>query len=96
MQDEEITLLIQALAEHVPQFRSDLRGTIAMLISETISFRDKLFRDTGTALTVGDAREALDGLEHYLGGGTIPRTLSEQQSALLQLYIDRLTIFKRS
>jgi holliday junction DNA helicase RuvB len=48
-----------------------------------------------TTLTVQDARSALLGLEQVLDGKELPDSLSSEQRALAQIYVDRLTTFRR-
>jgi hypothetical protein len=93
MGDDDIRLIIEALGGQLQQ-QSDPTGTIAMLISETIRFRDKLKSETGAVLTVEDTRIALDGLEQYLERKKLPDTLTSEQKALAQIYIDRVTLFR--
>lgn len=65
-----------------------------MLVKETVRFRDKLKQETGEILTVGDTRSALDALVLHLDGKELPRSLTPEQKALAQIWIDRLTLFK--
>jgi len=94
MLEDELRLLMQSLGEQVLGSRADPTGSVAMLISETIKFRDKLKEETGEILTVGDTRAALDALETYLKGKPLPDDLTPEQKALVQIWIDRLTMFK--
>ena len=94
MPDKDIRLLIQALGGQLFGKQSDPTGTVAMLISETVRFRDKLKEDTGEILTVADTQVALDGLEKHLNGELLPKDLTSEQKALAQIWIDRLTLFK--
>ncbi len=96
MRDDEIRLLLESLGAQVVESQSDPTGALAVLISETVKFRDQLRRDTGAVLTVNDTKIALDALESYLNGRGTPKGLSDEQSALVQLYVDRLTLFRRS
>jgi len=93
MSDDDIRLLMNAMG--IPLFgdRSDPTGTMSILFSETIKFRDKLKEDTGKIFTVGDTRKALEALENYLNGKTLPEDLTLEQKALTQIWIDRLTLF---
>ena len=93
MADDDIRLLIEALGGEI-QRQSNPAGTVAMLITETVKFRDKLKKETGTILTVQDTRIALDSLEQYLEGNKLPDTLTPEQKALAQIYIDRITLFR--
>jgi len=93
MLEDELRLLMQSLGEQVLGSRADPTGSVAMLISETIKFRDKLKEETGEILTVGDTRTALDALETYLKGKPLPGDLTPEQKALVQIWIDRLTMF---
>jgi hypothetical protein len=94
MSDKDIRLLLQALGSQLFEKQSDPTGTVAMLISETVKFRDKLKEDTGEILTVGDTRVALDALERHLDGEPLPGQLTPEQKTLTQIWIDRLTLFK--
>jgi hypothetical protein len=95
MYDDELTLLMQSLGASVLEGQANPTGAVAMLISETVKFRDKLKEETGETLTVGDTRAALDALEDYLNGKPIPKELTAEQKALVQIWIDRLTVFKK-
>jgi hypothetical protein len=66
-----------------------------MLVKETIKFRDKIKEERGVVLTVADTRQALDGLEKYLKGEDWNQNLTGEQAALLQIWIDRITIFNK-
>jgi hypothetical protein len=94
MYDDELALLMQSLGAAVLEGQSNPTGAVAMLISETVKFRDKLKEETGEILTVGDTRAALDALEDYLNGKPIPKELTAEQKMLVQIWIDRLTVFK--
>lgn len=93
MWDDELKLLIQSLGVSVLEKQSNPMGAVAMLISETVKFRDKLKEETGAILTVADTRAALDALENYLNGRPFPKELTPEQKALTQIWIDRLTVF---
>jgi len=94
MWDEELKLLMQSLGVSVLENLTNPTGAVAMLISETVKFRDKLKDETGEILTVADTRAALDALEKYLNGQSFPKELTPEQKALAQIWIDRLTVFK--
>ena len=93
MWDDELKLLMQSLGASVLESQVNPTGAVAMLISETVKFRDKLKDGTGDVLTVADTRAALDGLENYLNGKPLPKELTPEQKALAQIWIDRLTVF---
>ena len=96
MRSDEIRLLLESLGGQILESQNDPTGAVAMLVSETVKFRDQLRREAGAILTVGDTRAALDALEQYLSGKGLPPSLSGEQTALAQLYVDRLTLFKRT
>ena len=52
----------------------------------------KLKEETGEVITVGDTRIALEALSSYLNDQPFAATLSPEQKALLQIWIDRLTL----
>ena len=93
MWDDELRLLMQSLGISVLESQANPTGAVAMLISETVKFRDKLKEETGDILTVADTRAALDALENYLNGQPLPKELTPEQKALAQIWIDRLTVF---
>ncbi len=93
MWDDELRLLMQSLGISVLESQANPTGAVAMLISETVKFRDKLKEETGDILTVADTRAALDALENYLNGQPFPKELTPEQKALAQIWIDRLTVF---
>lgn len=93
--NDNIRMLMKALGGQVLESEHDPRGTVAMLINETVRFRDKLKDETGQVLTVEDTRVALDALEHFLKEGVLPGSLTSEQRALAQIYVDRLTVFGR-
>ncbi len=93
MLDDKIRLLMESLGLQVLESQADSTGAVAMLISETAKFRDKLKEETGEILTVGDTRAALDALEDYLNSKPLPKELTPEQKALVQIWIDRLTVF---
>ena len=93
MWDDELRLLMQSLGISVLESQANPTGAVAMLISETVKFRDKLKEETGDILTVADTRAALDALENYLNGQPLPKELTPEQKVLAQIWIDRLTVF---
>jgi len=86
-------LLLESLGAQVVGSQKNPTASVAVLVSETVKFRDKLKEETGEILTVGDTRSALDALERYLDCGQLPGNLTPEQKALVQIYVDRLTIF---
>lgn len=95
MNNDDISLLIQSLGAQILDSRQDPTSAVAIMITETTRFRDTLKKNAGAVLTVADVRVALDALERYLDTHQLPSSLSSEQLALVQLYIDRLTLFKR-
>ena len=93
MRDDELKLLMQSLSASILENQTNPTGAVAMLISETVKFRDKLKEETGDILTVADTRAALDALENYLNGQPLPKELTPEQKVLAQIWIDRLTVF---
>lgn len=94
MSDDAFSLLMQSLGGQMFDRDKDPTGVVAMLIAETLRFRDKLKEDTGTVLTVEDTRLALDALEAYIHGRPTPENLTSEQQTLAQIWIDRLTMFR--
>ena len=97
--DENIKLLMQSLGEQVIDETSNsaeagkVQETLALLIEETTKFRDKLLEDTGVVFTVEDTQKTLLALDLYMDSGKVDPELSLEQHALLQIWIDRLTLF---
>ena len=93
MADDELKLIMNSLGLAVLEGQSNPTGTISILISETVRFRDKLKENTGDVLTVDDTRKALDALECHLNGKPLPEDMTSEQKTLTQIWIDRLTVF---
>lgn len=69
----------------------DQTGMVRILIDETIKYRDELKAETGTTLTVADARLALDALEDHLRERPSEVQLTEAQGILLKRWLNRIT-----
>jgi len=95
MNNDDIKLLMQSLGAQILDSHYESVGALSVLFSETVRFRDQIKNDTGVTLTVADTHAALDALERYLDTKQLPPGLSSEQTALAQLFIDRLTLFKR-
>ena len=85
--------LIESMGKHFPGSKSDPTATVAVLISETTKFRDRVIQESDQTLTVADTRAALNGLEAHLHGNPLPENLTPIQKTLAHVYIDRLTSF---
>lgn len=94
MSDDAFSLLMRTLGEQMFARENDPTGVVAMLVTETLRFRDKLKEDAGIVLTVEDTRIALDALEGHLDGQPLPTSLTSEQQNLMQIWIDRLTTFR--
>lgn len=94
MDTQKIQNLLGSLGE---QMLADSKAgdVLAMLIKETVKFRDKIKQERGVMLTVADTRLALEGLGKYLKGEDWNQNLTGEQAALLQIWIDRITIFDK-
>ena len=95
MSDDALYLLLQSLGAQVLEGRMNPTGTVAILMSETLKFRDKLRSETGMILTVDDTRLALDGLESLMNEKELPSGLTSEQRTLAQIWFDRLTLFNK-
>ncbi len=95
MSNEELRLLLESLGAQVVGSQKNPTAAVAVLISETVKFRDKLKEETGEILTVADTRVALDALECYLNSEQFPDDLTSEQKTLARIYVDRLTLFSR-
>jgi hypothetical protein len=89
--DEEnriIDLLRQMQLADDPQAR-EIAG---ILIKETLVYRDWLLASGQPALTVGDTRAALTGLECLVNREPLPDGLTERQRTLVARWYERITI----
>lgn len=93
MSDENFRMLFQSLGAQILAENISARGTVSVLLTETLKFRDKLLRETGSVLTVADTRIALNALDAHFHGQEPAQKMTAEQSALAQIYIDRLTMF---
>lgn len=94
MDTQKIHLLLSSLGEQIIS-ESEAGDVLAMLVKETEKFRDKIKEERGVILTVADTRLALEGLEKYLKGDNWEQNLTGEQAALLQIWIDRITLFQK-
>jgi hypothetical protein len=94
MDTHKIQLLLSSLGEQIIS-DNNAGDVLSVLIKETMKFRDQLKEDGGVTLTVADTRLALEGLEKYLKGDKWEQNLTGEQAALLQIWIDRITIFNK-
>lgn len=90
---EQLRLLMESVGVALLKDRQNINRVLNLLSEETIKFRDKLKEETGTILTVGDTRNALEGLERHIEGQPQKRDLTPEQKALLRIWIDRLDVF---
>lgn len=94
MSNEEIELLLKSLGERIVG-DNKAGNVLDMLIQETVKFRDKLEKESGVTLTVADTRLALEALEKYLHSEPWEQYLTSEQATLLQIWIDRITLFNK-
>ena len=94
MSDDDIQLLINSLGEQIviDNNAGDILGT---LTKETLRFRDKLLEELGQTLTVADTRLALEALEEFFQDKEPSQKLTPEQSSLLQIWIDKITLFSK-
>jgi len=94
MSKDEIQLLIKSLGEQIVTDNNagDILGT---LIKETLRFRDKLSEENGLTLTVADTRIALEALEEFFQERKPSQNLTSEQASLLQIWIDKITLFSK-
>ncbi|MGH8016511.1 MAG: hypothetical protein ACREBV_09985 [Candidatus Zixiibacteriota bacterium] len=92
MDTQKIHLLLNSLGGQIVT-DSKAGDVLSLLVKETVKFRDKIKEERGVVLTVADTRLALEGLEKYLKGEEWNQNLTGEQAALLQIWIDRITIF---
>lgn len=95
LSEGQLRLLVESMRDTLLREKQpDAQQVVNTLINETLRFRDKLLQERGEILTVGDTRAALEALECHLSATPGPLTLTPEQKALAQIWIDRLTIFR--
>ena len=94
MSKDDIKLLIKSLGEQIviDNNAGDIMGT---LTKETLRFRDKLLEENGLTLTVADTRIALEALEEFFQDKEPSQKLTSEQASLLQIWIDKITLFSK-
>ena len=94
MSKDDIKLLIKSLGEQIviDNNAGDILGT---LTKETLRFRDKLLEENGLTLTVADTRIALEALEEFFQDKEPSQKLTSEQTSLLQIWIDKITLFSK-
>lgn len=95
LSEGQLRLLVESMRDALlRENHPDPQQVVNTLINETLRFRDKLLQERGEILTVGDTRASLEALECHLNLQPAPMTLTPEQKALAQIWIDRLTIFR--
>ena len=94
MDTQKIHLLMKSLGEQIVS-DGNVGEVLSALVKETLRFRDKLREERGVVLTVSDTSVALESFEKYLKGEEWAEGLTSEQAALLQIWIDRITIFEK-
>jgi hypothetical protein len=94
MDTQKINLLMKSLGRQIIT-DGNAGEVLSVLVKETLRFRNKLEEETGVIFTIEDTSAALNAFELYLRGEEWGSGLSEEQSALLQIWIDRITIFEK-
>jgi len=90
--DDDIIKLFQSSELGIAN--DDPRSVVAILLTETVKFRDKLKEETGNILTVADTRTALSALKSYLITGSLSDKITLEQRTLTKIWIDRLTLLE--
>jgi hypothetical protein len=90
MSERDVEAFLRMLENYLSGGLKNPTGALAVLISETVKYRDKLLAETGRVLTVNDTRAALDALKLQLYGRPVPAGLSPQQAELVRLWVERL------
>lgn len=93
MSEGQLRLLLESMGEQLSGGNVEGVKVLNKLAQDTVRFRDKLKRETGEILTVSNTRLALEALSNHLDKQPISVTLTSEQKALLQIWIDRLTLF---
>lgn len=94
MSKDDIQLLINSLGEQIV-IDNKAGDILGMLTKETLRFRDKLLEENGQTLTVADTRLALEALEEFFQDKEPSQKLTPEQSSLLQIWIDKITLFSK-
>ena len=94
MSNDEIQLLIKSLGEQIV-IDNNAGDILGKLIKETLRFRDKLLEENGLTLTVADTRMALEALEEFFQEREPSQKLTSEQASLLQIWIDKITLFSK-
>jgi hypothetical protein len=91
MPKDDLQEFFEALKAALVEQFADPRATVAILISETIKFRDRLLAETGHMLTVGETSETLEVLLARIENRPITIRLTDIQQQLLDIWLKRLT-----
>ena len=94
MSKDDIQLLIKSLGEQIV-IDNNAGDILSTLTKETLRFRDKLLEENGQTLTVADTRMALEALEEFFQEREPSQKLTAEQASLLQIWIDKITLFSK-
>ena len=87
---KDIRDLFDRVAEHFDGADEGIKKMFAMLVSTTLTYRDRLMHSTGHLLTVGETKEALDAFMYVLKTHEIPSNLNKRVHTLIVLWLKEL------
>ena len=90
MDEKDIEALFDRVAEHFDGEDDGARGMFTMLVNIALKYRDMLTHSTGSALTVGETRQALDAFMDVLRTHEVPKMLDKRVHDLVLMWLEEI------
>ena len=88
--DDDIERLFKRVEEHFGKANEGIRQMFAILIHETLVYRDELVEKHSSPLTVHETQRALDALMEILKTQQFPEVDDERTKKLVLRWLDKI------
>ena len=92
MKTDKLRQLIQEVISQFDVTSEESERIFEILVSTTLAYRDVLRAESGTTLTVGETREALNILLEYISSHDLIQTPDEKINHLVRLWVHELNL----
>lgn len=92
MKPDKLKQLIEEVIAQFELSKEEGAQVFQILVKTTLAYRDVLKAESGTTLTVGETREALNLLLEFMSTRLIPRASSQKITQLVLLWIHELNL----
>lgn len=90
--EKDISELFNRISEHFEGADEGIKEMFSMLVGVTLEYRDILIHSSGTPLTVGETRQALDAFMVVMKAHNIPANLDRRVHDLVILWLEEIKL----